>query len=267
MNPIVVSIAGSDSSAGAGIQADLKAITAAGGYGATVLTAITAQNTQGVQAAADLDVALIRAQIAAVFDDLDVAAVKTGMLSSAEIVRAVADELAARRPAHYVCDPVMISKTGFPLLQDDAVEAVRTALLPLAELVTPNVHEAERLTGRTVKTSADAVAAGEQLLAAGARAVLIKGGHLEAAPGLDVLVSADGVREFPGEWVRTKHTHGTGCTYSALLATELAHGRELGDAIRRAKDFLTQAIAAGWAVGRGVGPTNPFFFLTERSAR
>jgi hydroxymethylpyrimidine/phosphomethylpyrimidine kinase len=261
MIPIVLTIAGSDSSAGAGIQADLKAISANGGYGASVLTAVTAQNTRAVTAAVEVDLDLIRAQIDAVFDDLQVAAVKTGMLSSAAVIATVAKALHAYRPSRYVLDPVMVSKTGFPLLQPEAAAALRRELLPLATLVTPNVHEARALTGLPVRTPAEAEAAGRRLVEAGAAAVLVKGGHLEAAPATDVLVTPEGVQVFPGEWVDARHTHGTGCTYSAAIATQLAHGRSLADAIARAKAYVTEAIRGGLPVGQGIGPTDHFYFL------
>ena len=261
MIPIVLTIAGSDSSAGAGIQADLKAISANGGYGASVITAITAQNTRGVTAATELDLDLIRAQADAVFGDLRVSAVKTGMLASAAVIETVAKALRDHRPPHFVLDPVMVSKTGFPLLRPDAVGALRDTLLPMATLLTPNVHEARALTGLPVRTPAEAEAAGRQLLAAGAGAVLVKGGHLEESPATDVLVTAQGVRVFPGEHLDARHTHGTGCTYSAAIATQLAHGRPLEDAIGRAKAYVTEAIRAGLPIGGGIGPTDHFFYL------
>jgi hydroxymethylpyrimidine/phosphomethylpyrimidine kinase len=261
MIPVVLTIAGSDSSAGAGIQADLKAISANGGYGASVITAITAQNTRGVTAAVELDLDLIRAQADAVFDDLRVAAVKTGMLASAAVIETVAKILRDHRPPHYVLDPVMVSKTGFPLLRPEAVGALRETLLPLATLLTPNVHEARALTGLAVRTPAEAEAAGRQLLAAGAGAVLVKGGHLEERPATDVLVTPEGVRVFPGEHVDARHTHGTGCTYSAAIATQLAHGRSLVDAIACAKAYVTEAIRDGLGIGQGIGPTDHFFYL------
>ena len=259
MVPTVLTIAGSDSSGGAGIQADLKAVSACGGYAASVITAITAQNTRGVQAAEDLPVSLIRAQLDAVFGDLEIAAVKTGMLSSASIVEAVAAELARRRPPALVVDPVMISKTGYALLAEEAVEAVTSRLLPLATVVTPNVHEAQRLAGFEVRSVEDAERAGRAIRERGAAAVLVKGGHLEGAPGTDVLVTASGTERFEGEWVETKHTHGTGCTYSAAIATHLALGHPLAEAVRLAKGYLGAALRAGFAVGQGVSPPDPFF--------
>lgn len=265
MIPIVLTIAGSDSSAGAGIQADLKAISANGGYGASVITAITAQNTRGVTAATEVDLDLILAQADAVFGDLRVAAVKTGMLASAAVIETVGKVLRDHRPPLYVLDPVMLSKTGFPLLRPDAVAALGETLLPLATLVTPNVHEAQALTGLPVRTLAEAEAAGRRLVAAGARAVLVKGGHLEERPATDVLVTSEGVRIFSGEHVEARHTHGTGCTYSAAIATQLAHGRSLEDAIVRAKAYVTEAIRAGLPVGHGIGPTDHFFYLRRPS--
>ena len=261
MFPIVLTIAGSDSSAGAGIQADLKAISANGGYGASVITAITAQNTRGVTAAAELDLDLIRAQADAVFGDLRVAAVKTGMLASVGVIETVAKALRDYRPPHYVLDPVMVSKTGFPLLRPEAVGALRDTLLPLATLLTPNVHEARALTGLPVRTPAEAEAAGRQLLAAGVGAVLVKGGHLQERPATDVLVTPKGVRVYPGEHLDARHTHGTGCTYSAAIATQLAHGWPLEEAIARAKAYVTEAIRGGLPVGQGIGPTDHFFYL------
>lgn len=261
MIPIVLTIAGSDSSAGAGIQADLKAISANGGYGASVITAVTAQNTRGVTAAAELDLDLIRAQADAVLGDLRVGAVKSGMLASAAVIETVAKVLRDHRPPHYVLDPVMVSKTGFPLLRPEAVGALRESLLPLATVLTPNVHEARALTGLPVRTPDEAEAAGRRLLAAGAGAVLVKGGHLEERPATDVLVTATGVRVFPGEHLDARHTHGTGCTYSAAIATQLAHGWPLEEAIVRAKAYVTEAIRAGLPVGQGTGPTDHFFFL------
>ncbi len=265
----VLTIAGSDSSGGAGIQADLKAIAAQGAYGASVITALTAQNTRGVQSAVEVAPGMIRAQLQAVFEDLDVAAVKTGMLGGRGTVELVAAEIERRRPEHFVCDPVMRSKNGSPLLADDAVGALADRLLPLAELVTPNVHEARALSGVAVRTVAEAREAGRKILARGSRAVLVKGGHLEEAPGTDILVSRDGERIFEGGALPARHTHGTGCTLSAAIAAHLAAGRPLDEAVTRAKEFVTEAIRAGLEVGSGIGPTNPFFFLAdaERAAR
>ena len=257
----VLTIAGSDSGAGAGIQADLKAISANGAYGLSVLTSITAQNTKAVTRALALPPELIEAQFEAVFDDFAPAAAKSGMLADRQRVEVVAGCLRRYRPPHYVLDPVMISKSGYPLLEHDAIESLRAELLPLADLVTPNVHEAQLLTGITIRTPADATNAGRAILDLGPRAVLIKGGHLEGAPATDVLVSAADVHIFEGEYIETRNTHGTGCTYSAAIATQVAHGRSLEQAIKAAKDYLTEAIRAGLPLGSGAGPTDHFFYL------
>ena len=261
MQPTVLTIAGSDSSGGAGIQADLKAITANGGYGASVITAITAQNTQRVAASETVSLDLLRAQLAAVFDDLQVAAIKSGMLATEEVIAIVAEALRVRRPRHYVLDPVMISKSGHRLLAERSVDGLVSELLPLASLVTPNVHEAAVLGGTVIRTPEDAERAGRTILERGARAVLVKGGHLDERPATDVLVTPEGAEWFAGTAIDTPHTHGTGCTHSAAIATQLAHGRPLTEAVRIAKEFVTEAIRHGFAVGGGCGPTDPFFFL------
>ena len=258
---VVLTIAGSDSSGGAGIQADLKAIAANGGYGACAITAITAQNTQGVQAAFDIPPEMIRAQIDAVFADLDVVAVKSGMLGSENAIEVIAERMRAWRPAHYVLDPVMISKSGFPLLPPGCIDRLKQALLPLAGLVTPNIHEAQALSGMTIHTPAEAATAGRRILELGPQAVLVKGGHLSQAPATDVLVTGRGVEHFPGTFIDSPHTHGTGCTYASAIATHLGHGRPLVEAIQEAKGYVTEAIRNGLAIGRGVGPTDHFFFL------
>ena len=259
---VVCSIAGSDSSAGAGIQADLKAASQFYGcYCATVITAVTAQNTLGVQDAYQLPTAIVRAQIESVFSDLNVAAVKTGMLGDAEMITTVADELESRRPPKIVVDPVMISKTGFPLLADEAVDTFKRRMLPLATVVTPNTHEAERLTGIPVESIEDAKRAGAALLDLGADAALVKGGHLAESPGTDVLVTPDDARLIEREWIETKHTHGTGCTYASAIAARLAYGwsLDLYESVESAKYWLTEAIRYGLDLGHGVGPTQPFW--------
>ncbi|MDE2746795.1 MAG: bifunctional hydroxymethylpyrimidine kinase/phosphomethylpyrimidine kinase [Chloroflexota bacterium] len=260
---VVCSIAGSDSSAGAGIQADLKSITANGAYAATVITAVTAQNTLGVQGAWPLPLDAVRQQIASVFEDLDVAGVKTGMLGGSDMIELVASEIQRRRSPFVVVDPVMISKTGFPLLAEDAASTLRRKLLPLATLITPNVHEAEALTGLSISTVDDAQQAGELLVEAGASAALVKGGHLKGAPATDVLVTTDSTQLFPGEWINHRHTHGTGCTYASAIAARLARGEVLHEAIGNAKEYVTEAIRGGLDIGHGVGPTD-HFWMTRR---
>ena len=257
----VLTIAGSDSGGGAGIQADLKAMSANGVFGMSVITAITAQNTRAVTLAHDLPVAVIEAQIDAIFDDFEVSAVKTGMLSSASIVQAVARKLSVLAVHNLVVDPVMISKSGYDLLQPDAIESVKRDLIPLARLVTPNLPEAERLTGRPIRTSADAQAAARQIHALGPRAVLIKGGHRLDEPATDILFDGAEFTIYAGEYIRTTHTHGTGCTYASAIAAKLALGMSLTDAVRAAKLYITEAIRHSLAIGHGHGPTDHFYIL------
>ena len=255
-----LTIAGSDSGGGAGIQADLKAFHAHGVFGLSAITSVTAQNTQEVRAACDLPEEIIRAQISAVFDDFEIAAVKTGMLSSGAIVEAVTDELMVRNEQPLVVDPVMISTSGFPLLKDDAIQCVTDRLLPLATLATPNCHEAELFSQKKIKTREDAGFAARKIADLSACSVLVKGGHLEGA-AVDVLW--DGVREtiFESERVDTANTHGTGCTLSSAIAANFALGYGLCDAIDRAKNYTTEAIRHGLDIGKGNGPTNHFYFL------
>ena len=263
---VVVTIAGSDSGGGAGIQADLRAISANGGYGASVLTAVTAQSTAAVTMVEEMSPALIEAQCDAVFGDLPVDAVKTGMLASEAVVSTVAAALRRYAPPFYVMDPVMVSKSGYKLLEERAIGALRRDLFPLATVVTPNVHEAETMVGREVRTLQDAESAGRRLLEDGPQAVLIKGGHLLAERATDILVTDGGSEALRGEWIETKNTHGTGCTYSAAIATQLARGRPLADAVRVAKEYVTEAIRSGISIGSGSGPTDHFFYLRRDDA-
>ncbi|WP_019903007.1 bifunctional hydroxymethylpyrimidine kinase/phosphomethylpyrimidine kinase [Methylobacterium sp. 77] len=266
MIPIAVTIAGSDSSGGAGIQADLKTFAALKVYGASVITALTAQNTLGVQAIHDVPADFIAAQIDSVFSDLTVKAVKIGMLSQPAVIEAVAAGLArhaSRIPI--VLDPVMVATSGDRLISDDAVEALRRHLLPLADLVTPNLPEAATLIDAAVaKSENDAVVQGRKLLAMGARAVLIKGGHAEGNESVDHLMSADGtMRRFASPRIDTRNTHGTGCTLSSAVAAGLARGLSLTEAVAQAKRYVTAAIAAARAVavGNGHGPVHHFHAL------
>jgi len=258
VRPAVLSIAGSDSSGGAGIQADIKAIEANGCHAATAITAITAQNSVGVHRAEVLAPDLVRDQIRAVLDDLDVRAIKSGMLGNAAVVRAVADTMARWPDVPYVLDPVMVSQTGHALFDAAAIDELKVRLFPRAWVVTPNVHEAQVLAGLEILGPADARRAGEALLRLGPRAVLVKGGHFRDRRATDVLVTADGTREYEAQAIDTPHTHGTGCTYASAVAAQLARGRSIADAIDRAKSFITGAIAHGAAIGRGPGPTDPF---------
>ena len=257
----VLTIAGSDSGGGAGIQADIKAMSANGVFAMSVITAVTAQNTQEVTEVFELPASVIAAQIDAVFDDFDVAAVKTGMLSSAEIVRVVAKMLKPQKVEHLVVDPVMVSKSGHPLLKPDAIEAVIKELIPLALVVTPNIHEAQQLSGIEIKTLPDARQAAKIIHKMGCRHVLIKGGHLLADRGTDVLYDGKFFEVFKGEYINTPHTHGTGCTYASAIAAHLALGKPLSQAVKAAKSYTTEAIRHGLAIGHGKGPTNHFYFL------
>ena len=254
MNGRVLVIAGSDSGGGAGIQADIKAIMAMGGYAATAVTALTAQNTLGVHGVHPVPVAFLRQQMRVVLEDIGADAVKTGMLGDAETVEAVADELErSARGVPLVVDPVMVAKGGAPLLAGRAIDAVRSRLLPLATLLTPNVPEAEALLGRRVTETREAAAA---LRGAGAGAVLVKGGHLEGARVIDALATADGVQTFEMGRIDTPHTHGTGCTLASAIAAGLAQGMQLRDAIARARAYVQEAIRTAPGFGHGHGPLN-----------
>lgn len=257
----VLTIAGSDSGGGAGIQADIKAMSANGVFAMSVVTAITAQNTEEVTDVFELPVSIIAAQIDAVFDDFDVAAVKTGMLSSAAVVEMVANMLKPQNVAHLVVDPVMISKSGHRLLKPDGIEAVKTRLLPLASVVTPNVHEAQQLSGLEIKSLADARRAAKIIHGFGCKHVLIKGGHLLTERATDLLYDGRFFNVFKGEFIETPHTHGTGCTFASALAAQLARGKAMPDAVQGAKNYVTEAIRHGLAIGHGKGPTDHFYFM------
>ena len=266
-HPTALTIAGSDSGGGAGIQADLKAFEANGVFGMSVLTAITAQNTAAVTRAFDLPTDLIAAQIDAVADDLPVGAVKTGMLSSTAIIGAVADGIGRRGLGPVVVDPVMVSTSGFALLAPDAVDAVRARMLPLADLATPNTHEAAALAGFEVRTLDDARRAARAILALGPRAVLVKGGHLEGEPdAVDVFLDGDGERLYRAPRLDVTTTHGTGCTYASAIAANLARGVALREAVARARAYLQEAIRHGLDLGAGNGPTSHFWFLSGDEA-
>ncbi|MEU4084621.1 bifunctional hydroxymethylpyrimidine kinase/phosphomethylpyrimidine kinase [Streptomyces aureus] len=252
--PRVLTIAGSDSGGGAGIQADLKTMLALGAHGMSVLTAVTAQNSVGVQGAWELSGEAVRAQYRSVVDDIGVQAVKTGMLSSPGLVTLVA-ELLADVDAPVVVDPVSVSKHGDRLLADDALDAVRTLLLPRATVATPNLDEVAQLTGVKVDDEAGMRRAAGLLLGFGPRWVLVKGGHL---PGRAVDLLTDGTAE---HWLRAprhdnRHTHGTGCTLASAVAVGLAEGLPVPEAVRRAKAYVTAAIEAGFALGAGIGPVD-----------
>ena len=264
--PIALTIAGSDSSGGAGIQADLKTFSAFGVYGASVLTALTAQNTQGVAAIEPVAVAFVVAQMEAVLSDLQVGAIKTGMLANAAIVGAVADRLRVDLGRPIVVDPVMVATSGHVLLEPDAVGALKRQLIPLAFLITPNLPEAARLLGASEAESEDeAVAQAKALLRLGCGAVLLTGGHGSGEQAVDLLCDAAGVERFARPKIDARNTHGTGCTLSAALVALLARGVGLREAVGRAKAFVWQALHAGSAlsVGRGRGPVDHLFAIRK----
>ena len=264
MIPVVLTIAGSDSSGGAGVQADIKAIQANGGYAASVITAVTAQNTVEVTDSFDLPVSLVKGQLEAVLTDLAVDAVKIGMLSSAAITEAVAWKLEEHEVHPVVVDPVMISKSGYELLDPDAVDTFVREVLPLANLVTPNAHEAGRLVGGALGTINDAREAARVIHGMGPVYVLVKGGHIEEdGDAVDILFDGNAFIEYRKERIRTVNTHGTGCTYSSAIATNLAKGLEMAEAVREAKNYVTEAIKRGLSIGAGNGPVDHFYMSRE----
>lgn len=257
-----VTIAGSDSSGGAGIQADLKTMTVLGVFAQSVITALTAQNTTGVQGVAVTEPAFVRAQIDSVFEDIRPDAVKIGMLATPEVVHAVAEGLRAHNAEHIVLDPVMVATSGAALSEDAAAQALVAELLPLAEVVTPNIPEAEALWGQEIATREDMLAAARAIQAKGAQAVLVKGGHLTDSAD-DLLLTAEGEPVwFNQERIETNNTHGTGCTYSSAIAARLALGDELSEAVRAAKHYLTGALKNDPQLGHGNGPLNHGWMLT-----
>ncbi|MGH7763512.1 MAG: bifunctional hydroxymethylpyrimidine kinase/phosphomethylpyrimidine kinase [Candidatus Dormibacteraceae bacterium] len=256
--PVALTIAGSDSSGGAGIQADLKTFAALGVHGTSAITAITAQNTLGVTDILELPASLITAQIAAVVGDIGVQAAKTGMLSSSIIIEAVAAAIERHRIGLVVVDPVMVAKGGARLLREEAVDALRTRLVPLAAIVTPNLPEVEVLVGRAVNTIAQRRRAARDLVAMGARAAVVKGGHAEDDV-TDVFWDGRDMVELRGTRITTANTHGSGCVFSAAITAALASGAEPLAAVRQAKEFIQGAIGAAIEIGHGHGPVNPMF--------
>jgi hydroxymethylpyrimidine/phosphomethylpyrimidine kinase len=265
--PVVLTIAGSDSSGGAGIQADLKTFAALDVFGASAITAVTAQNTKGVAAIHDVPADIVAAQINAVFDDLDVLAVKVGMVSQPSTIRAIVEALRRWKPAHIVVDPVMISTSGARLLSPEALALLRGDLIPLASVLTPNLPEAAVLLDTTeATTESEMLLQAKLLLASGAGSILLKGGHGAGAESVDYLVSADHVERFAAPRIATRNTHGTGCSLSSAVAAGLARGFELERAVREAKAFVTASIAGADAlgIGHGNGPIDHFHKWRER---
>jgi len=258
MIKIALTIAGSDSGGGAGIQADLKTFHQFGVFGTSAVVAITAQNTLGVSGVHAVPVEMVRAQIAAVADDLPPNAFKTGMLATPELVEAVAEAIKHFALPNYVLDPVMVATSGDRLLDEEAEETVIKHLVPLATIVTPNLDEARILVADSVETVDQMVNAGKKLIALGAKAALVKGGHLEDEQIVDVLVTRETVKQFPHSKIDTSSTHGTGCTLSAAIASGLANGKPIEESVSVALDFVRRAIESAPGLGRGHGPLNHF---------
>ena len=257
--PVAFTIAGSDSGGGAGIQADLKTFAALGVHGASAITALTAQNTLGVMEILEVPPAFVNAQIEAVMADIGAAAAKTGMLSSAAIIDVIASAAARHHIRNLVVDPVMVAKGGARLLRDDAVDTLRRLLLPLAAVVTPNLPEAEVLLGRPIRTLDERRQAARDLVALGARAAVVKGGHTDEALAIDHYFDGTDLVELQSPRIATANTHGSGCVFSAAIAAELAKGSDSLAAVHKAKEFITGAIESSLEIGRGHGPANPMF--------
>lgn len=260
----VLTIAGSDTCGGAGIQADLKAFSAQGTYGMSVITAVTVQNTQGVFGCQDISPEIIRAQIDAIYSDIEVSGVKVGMVSQIETIHAIADKLEEHQAVNVVVDPVMISKSGFDLMQPEAKEMLIKRLIPLAYVVTPNLPEAEVITGMKINDLVSMEEAAKMIHKMGAKNVLIKGGHLED-DATDLLFDGEKIITLHSERIETKNTHGTGCTLSSAIAANLAKGKSVEEAVRIAKAYITVAIQHSLTIGKGVGPTNHFYELYNKA--
>ncbi|MEM3151226.1 MAG: bifunctional hydroxymethylpyrimidine kinase/phosphomethylpyrimidine kinase, partial [Candidatus Bathyarchaeia archaeon] len=265
--PKALTIAGSDSSGGAGIQADLKTFAALKVYGMSVITAITAQNTIGVTEVHEVPPKIVKAQIEAVMEDIGVDAVKTGMLYSKDIIEVVAEE-AEKYNFKMVIDPVMIAKSGAPLLKKDSIEALIKKLIPLATVVTPNAKEAEVLLNKNVESLDEAREAAKQINALGAEAVVIKGGHLKTEDVVyDVLYYKGEFKIFKSERIQTKNTHGTGCVFASAITAFLAKNKNIEEAVERAKEFVLNAIQFSYSIGKGVGPVNPMAYIYREAEK
>jgi hydroxymethylpyrimidine/phosphomethylpyrimidine kinase len=261
-----LTIAGSDSGAGAGIQADLKTFAALGVYGTSVITAITAQNTVGVTKVLELNPEMVAAQIDAVVKDIGAQALKTGMLANAAIIGIVAKKIREYALTNLVVDPVMVAKSGDQLLRNDATEALRSALIPLATVVTPNIPEAEVLTGLKLNRASAIKEAAQRIVELGAKSAIIKGGHRRGS-ATDLFYDGRNFHALIASRVHTRHTHGTGCTFSAAIAANLAKGEKLEEAVTHAKRFITHAIRGGFPVGAGHSPVHHFHALWPKSRR
>lgn len=260
----VLTIAGSDSCGGAGIQADLKAMSVQGVYGMSVITAITAQNTQGVFAVQEIDLEIIQKQIDVLYEDIDISSVKIGMLSSCDIINTVHKTLKKVNAKNIVIDPVMISKSGYFLLKEDAVDALKE-FLEIGTLITPNIPEAEVLANMEIKNEKDMILAAEKIQRLGAKNILIKGGHREDNC-TDILLTSEGiVKKFLGERFETKNTHGTGCTLSSTIASYLGKGYSVEESVKLGKEYITEAIKNSFSIGSGVGPVGHFINLYKKA--
>ncbi len=266
----VLTIAGSDSCGGAGIQADLKTFSAHGVYGMSIITAVTAQNTLGVFAVQDIDDALIEAQMDAIFTDIEVDAVKIGMVSKISIIEILSKKLKQYKPKNIVLDPVMISKSGYSLLKAESKEALIKHLIPLADIITPNIPEAEEILKEinsdiiSINNIEEMKLAAKAIYNLGCKNVLIKGGHLKEE-AVDVLYDGENYYSFNTERIHTKNTHGTGCTLSSSIASNIALGHNMNTSVKNAKDYITTAIEHSFSIGQGVGPTNHFYTLYKKS--
>ena len=262
---VALTIAGSDSSGGAGIQADLKTFQAHGVFGMSAVTAVTVQNTQKVYNIQEMHPEIVHGQITCLFDDIEIHAVKIGMVSSIELIQAIAKALEMVNPPPIVLDPVMISKSGYRLLNQDAQEALIQHLFPLAEIITPNIFEAQALVGREIKNIDDMENAALEIIKLGAKKVVVKGGHLEEDRATDILFDGREFKRLQSRWVKTNNTHGTGCTFSSAIAANIALGKHFFEAVTLAKTYITGAIEHALSMGKGYGPTHHFFDLYDKA--
>jgi hydroxymethylpyrimidine/phosphomethylpyrimidine kinase len=263
--PVALTIAGSDSSGGAGIQADLKTFQALGVFGMSAITAVTVQNTQKVYAVYEIPPNVVHDQIVCLFEDTPIQAVKIGMVASVALIEAVSAALARVQCPVVVLDPVMVSKSGYALLNQDGRQALTARLFPLTTVVTPNIPEAEALTGAAIRDEAQMRAAARQIADLGASSVVIKGGHLNSAQAVDIAYDGNRFEVLTGRRIATRNTHGTGCTFSSAIAAYQARGSGFFDAVRHAKQYVAGAIAHGLAIGKGHGPTHHFYDLYARA--
>ena len=259
----VLSIAGSDCSGGAGIQADLKTFSAHGVFGMSVIVSVVAENTSRVIDIQDVTPEMIKKQIDAIFEDIEVDAVKIGMLSTPACMKAVSEKLRQYKPSNVIVDPVMYAKNGCPLMEETAVDSLIEFIIPLADVLTPNIPEAEKISGLSISTVKDMEAAAVKIYEMGCKGVIIKGGHKEGS-ALDVLYDGNEFTHFETERIDTKNTHGTGCTFSSAVASQLALGLSVKDAVSKAKNYVTTAIRHSLEIGKGNGPTNHFYELYKK---